>query len=243
MSVYSNLIIAQGATHLWKLDETSGPFQDSVGTLSLTIDGTTVTPNQLGAVGRCPYFVTGGNLTSVTDTTMNYVAANNFSWSLWMRQAASGNIQGLIGKRQSGSGLPNFAAFLFSTTADSLNIDLGGNQTRWNTGWVPTVNAWYHVAFTYEIATNRRRLYINGVQFATDNTTTAPTDGTGSTPFKIGVLPGTTSAFYGNLDEVAIFENKLLSPAEIAAQYNTSFPFLRVFDGTNWNDADKRVIS
>ena len=46
----------------------------------------------------------------------------------------------------------------------------------------------------------------------------------------------------GSIDEIALFPGKVLSQEEINTQYAAVFPITRVYDGTTWADADKRVI-
>jgi len=85
-------------------------------------------------------------------------------------------------------------------------------------------------------------LYVNGIQVDTTNAL-APTSNSVDTTFTIGILGGSvTSIANATIDEVAIFMGKVLSPAEVTAQFATAFPITRVFDGTSWRDADRRVL-
>jgi len=86
---------------------------------------------------------------------------------------------------------------------------------------VLTLNAWNHVAATYDSATGIRRLYVNGVNVASH--TNAPVAVYDSiTPVTIGAFmrsPDTTRDYFqGLIDELAIY-NRALSDDEIQAIY------------------------
>jgi hypothetical protein len=84
-----------------------------------------------------------------------------------------------------------------------------GYASPTSTGTVP-LNVWSHVAAVYDGAFNR--IYINGVQNASFAHTTNP--GINTTPFRIG-NDDWIRYFYGNIDEVRIF-NRALDAGEVA---------------------------
>lgn len=246
MSRYSEVIVAQGATHHWTLDETTGTtLADSIGTVHLTIQNS-VALGQNAVVGKAAGFsrVSQSFAWADVNDSMTFDSTKDFSYSWIMYYTGiPGNNNSIISRRTGVGVNRTFAAFCSATNDGELTFDLGDNQSRWPTGWIPTRYSWYHVAFTYAGATRRMTAYVNGQQVAS-TTAYVPASQPLAAPFYIGILGGApeTTAFSGSLDEIAVFENKLLSGTEVALQYNSAFPIVRVFDGTSWNDADRRIL-
>jgi len=250
MSRYSDLLLLQGVTSHWKLDETSGAIDtyayDSVGSSHLKINRTmTVGADAVVGTG----FVFAG-LDSVqylslgSSSIFNFKGAENFSYSWIMRVDTLNTNHGIISKRMSNTENRHFSAFLYSVQSYALHFDLGGNSRRWNTEWIPEIGKYYHCAFTFEPATNKWKLYVNGVlETSTTSMNPEATSGVGAASLYVGVLGGASSgSFAGLLDEVAIFMNKLLEPSEVLAQYSTAFPIMRTLTASGWKDADRRVL-
>ncbi len=86
--------------------------------------------------------------------------------------------------------------------------------------FTPVLGTWYHIAYTFDDATDTQSLYINRQQVATGTTTTTP--GYDSNPLIIGAESQNQTIenfFAGLIDEVEIF-NRALSQAEIQAIVN-----------------------
>jgi hypothetical protein len=97
---------------------------------------------------------------------------------------------------------------------------LAGNQNTYGSARL-AANTWTHLAATFDRATVR--LYVNGVQVASQAQTTAlkPTTGT----LQIGANSYKGENFVGLIDEVRIYSTVLI-PAEIQADMSTSIkPF------------------
>lgn len=250
MSRYSDLILSQGATSHWRLDEVSGAIDtfayDSIGSANLKINRTLVagadavvgTGFQFAGTDSLQYLSLGSS------SIFNFNGANNLSYSWIMRVDKLDSNHGIISKRTSNTDNRHFSAFLYSAQSYALYFDLGGNSRRWGTGWIPEIGKYYHCAFTYEQSTNKWKLYVNGVlEASTTDQTPQATSGVGTTNFFVGVLGGSTSnSFNGVLDEVAMFMDKLLTPAQVMAQYATAFPIMRVLTPDGWKDADRRIL-
>jgi hypothetical protein len=246
MSRYSELIVAQGATHLWSLDEASGTtLLDSIGTVHLSaVNAPTI--GALAAVGKgvtmarsSVQYLTSG---TTPELTFDVTKPLSFSWIMNFNGNTTSNYA-VFSRRVDINTDRTFNAFTYGTYGGALAIDLGATNVRWDTGWIPERSRWYHVTFTFDHTTTTASLYINGQLFSSQSMPTVQSQLNPSV-FYIGILggSGSSSGFSGTIDEVAIFENKLLSSAEIAAQYNTAFPIIRVFNGTTWNDADRRIL-
>jgi len=93
------------------------------------------------------------------------------------------------------------------------NAGTGGNTVAY--GWTPTLDTWYHLAFTYDSATAVQTLYINGVAVASN--TTGITPGFDTHPVLLGADFNSESLGYfaaGTMDEARIW-NVARSPVEI----------------------------
>lgn len=242
---YREVLVSQGVTHHWALDETSGltAFASS-GASDLTINNTSVTLGARAAVGSGMAFAGGAvgqYLYTPTTADASFDNTQGFSIS-WMMYVTSNTINhGIISKRIASVNTTHFAVFFLQSQAGILHVDLGGNQSRWTTGWTPSLATWYHCVFTYSPNLSTRYLYVNGQQVAT-TTTAIPTASSGNAPIYVATLAGSTgSGFAGTLDEMALFVGKTLSPAEVLQQYNTAFPIYWVYDGASWKSGNKRV--
>ncbi len=247
MSRYSDLLISQSVTHYWPLDDVSGSTAvAAVGGLNLTQAGAVV-EGAPAVVGTGFVFSGSANssYSSVSTSAMAFNSANGYSASWIMRcdQTMSGSgAWGIVSRRANSSLGRTFSAFMQGGTGGSINIDYGNNQIRWDSGFIPTQGAYFHVATTWTPG-GTYRLYVNGVQYSSTGGQ-APTTTAANGPFFIGALGAspTSQLFPGLIDEVAVWNNKTLSADEIKAQYATAFPITRLFDGTNWNDADVRTL-
>ncbi|MFC4112797.1 LamG-like jellyroll fold domain-containing protein [Nonomuraea zeae] len=104
-----------------------------------------------------------------------------------------------------GSGSSGPAAFIH--TSSGANAPAPSNLP---------LNSWSHVAATYDGST--LRLYVNGVQVATNPTVGNLRVGTG--PLRIGGNSGSGEYFSGLIDEVRVY-NKALTAAQITTDMNT----------------------
>jgi|GEM_PF-4210300 len=245
MSKYGTLIATQGATFYWSMDDASTPVVDTIGGLNMTEIGTSLTYRRLAAVGTGIDFpsVTNKYLTSASTDTLSY---NNTDWSIslfvkW--DSRSGN-QGIVSKRVSSADGRAFSLFLYGNLNEQVYMDLGSNNSRWQTDFTPNLGQLYHIAFTYNYSTNTRRFYVDGaLSKAGIDTIGRPTAGVSNAAITIGIFGGSSSStFDGVLDEIAIFSTKELNAAEVALQYSTATPIYRVHNGTTFVHAEKTVF-
>lgn len=153
----------------------------------------------------------------------------SFSFSLWMKW--NGNNAGTHKSpltSRSSSPIQGYICYVLPTT-QQLSFWTGG-ASAWDTldapnvggGGVIAANTWYHVAGTFDGATNLKTLYLNGVQVG-QKTAAALVRNT-QWPLRIGAggsEGGGSFWFPGDLDEVAVFD-RALSAAEVQAQYNAA---------------------
>lgn len=233
---------SQGASYYWEMNDASGGAVATIGGLDLSDVGS---PEYLtDAVVKTGIHLPAGThyLQSAATTAMNFVATQGFSYSWIMKLDATSTSSpwGIISKRTNGTTNRNFGAFTY--TGGNLFFDLGNNQQRWTSSFIPDADIWYHLAFTWAPGDSRMRLYVNGVMTST-TTAYSPTNSGGNAPFYVGVLGGTSSATAAIIDEVAVFMNKTLTAAEVLAQYATAFPITKILNGSTWADADRKVIA
>lgn len=248
MGKYSALLLSQGVTNYWPLDETSGSTAfAAVGGIDLTTSGT-VSMNQLAGVNTGFRFTGSAtsSLSAVSNASMTFDVTQGFSFSLILRANATmtgAGAWGIISRRTNSSTNRTFGAFMQGSEGGAVNIDMGANQVRWATGFIPTINQFFHIAFVWRPLNGEYRFYANGELYASATGYT-PTSQPASSPFFLGALGASppSQLFPGIIDEVAVWNNKSLSDAEIKAQYTTVFPITRVFDGTDWKSAERTVL-
>ena len=244
MSRYSTLVIAQGATHHWSLDEAGGTAFATVGGVNLNIVNS---PARELAVVNNGIVVNTGQYAGATESSILFNNTLPFSYSFIISRRGVGTADAVLARRINSATSRQFAAFFFSTNAvlaNALVLDLGANQVRTSTTFLPTIREYYHVAVCWTPTDNTLKLYVNGALYSTHSLPTVPTSNTEESNIRIGTMGGgeTTQNFAGLIDEVSIFNGVELTPTMVRAQYATAFPILRVFNGTSWNDTEKKVI-
>ncbi len=247
MSRYSDLLITQGATNHWSLDETIEPYMDSIGGVHLTYAENA--RSELAVVHTGLVVNNSGYIRSLAENTITFDGASGFSCT-YIANFTNFNVnRGILSKRQNTTLGRTFTSFVFNSgTGSGLSFDLGNAGSRWTTGFYPPTGEWVHIAYTYDAATLTGSAYMNGQLIQTYVYPTAPTSTAADSTMLIGGLQSSItgaagSLMTGSIDEVALFTRKTLTHEEILTQYATAFPITRIFDGTNWHDADKRVIS
>lgn len=164
---------------------------------------TSITYNESGKLGFCNVF----------NGSVYYVAHNasipTTSWSVaaWIyptSSSASGH-QYVVGLNTSTS-----SDFLFNLchNANKFSVRIAG--TTYSVSDTLTLNKWYHVAATYD---GVLKIYING---ELSTTVTSPVTPVAATDIYIGTRGGIAGNFYGNLNDIRIYD-ETLSPAEIKA--------------------------
>ena len=211
---YSDLVLADGASAYWKLDELSGTNAvDSAGAL----DGTYVNTPTLGVQG-----VLGDGTTAVTFASASAervdVADNvllrpvAFSLELWFRQVTSdADFEILVSKT-------------VASWANGYGMYTQGGSVHWfvnhynNSDVIAafTYGRWNHVVGTFDGDT--ARLYLNGVEVGTPVTGITLTHTT--EPFYIASEQALSASYYynGSEDEVAFYPS-VLTATQVAAHF------------------------
>ena len=180
-----------------------------------TLTGATWTT--LGRYGNALSFNGSNSVVRVADSaSLDLTTA--MTLSAWIRPTVSQSGWRTIMQRQADS------YFLNASNSDGPLRPSGGGTFGTSTTYVsgPTaspVNAWTHVALTYDGAT--QRLFVNGTQAATRATT--GTIQTTDNPLWIGGNTPYGEYFTGLIDEVRVY-NRALTQADIQADMNTPVP-------------------
>lgn len=156
-----------------------------------------------------------GNFTYVAWFNVNSLGSTNTRRDIVSERSVANTIgQSLIGI------LGNTDAKGTSSAIYAETWDVGGGFLTLDSGVVPTIGVWYHVAFV-KAAANDWALYVNGVSKATSNSSRT-ISATTKAGFDIGALDqgtgGIVDKFDGLIDDVAIFSRNL-SGAEILTLY------------------------
>jgi regulation of enolase protein 1 (concanavalin A-like superfamily) len=199
----------------WPLDEGAGTVANDLSGHGNngTLQGgpTWVTPGQIGAAMlRFP----GSNSTYVSGP---HIAFNNssFTIAMWINpvvtaseiffsQHTSAAANMSMHYRIGGAGVTDAPVRGVRMGFYSNDLDTPANVIQDNT--------WYHLTFWYDLAAQKRRIYINGVQVAEGTGTAAYQGTTGNT--NIAHWDNASQPFNGMMDDVQIYL-KALSDAEI----------------------------
>lgn len=158
-----------------------------------------------------------GNQTGVRfNGTSSFIEAQKFetaglsqiSFAFWVNPSSWSSHRALLAGR---SGTSNgFLVFVLSGT--SLTFDFGGALQRWDTGYLPPLNRWTHIAYTHDGTVGR--LYVDGAE--RNNTTLGSfSDLKVASGFRIGADTAVNQYhFHGQLENVSIYD-KALSPQQV----------------------------
>lgn len=195
---------------------TSGPISVT------TSAGTAISPSPFIINATYSPFGNTVNLTGVPDhiEVVDHPALRPSSLTVeaWIKASTLQDF-GLVASKPVGNFTQNSYALWFEGGKLAGGVNPIGLATAITYDWVPVINQWYHVAFTYDDNTHVQVLYLNGAVVATGTGSTPDYDGQ---PFLIGadINFGTLGAhFPGFMDELR-FWNVARTQTEIQATLN-----------------------
>jgi Concanavalin A-like lectin/glucanases superfamily/Phage head-tail joining protein len=202
---YANLVIADGASHYWRLDELSGLVaKDIIGGATGTISGG-VTLNQAGALmdgNKAMVF----NGTTGKITTSALTLPSICTIELWFKTAVSSTQLMFFSNRDTSGDIliyreanHNIAAY----AALAFNVNTPGPAPD---------GLWHHLVITQDGTTVR--FYVDSVAGTSDTGVRSSS----TNPVLIGADPSNLNWHHGSLDELAIYPTAL-TPTQIAAHY------------------------
>ncbi len=193
------------------------------GNASDSVDGNNGT---LQPVGNPPTFPTGrvGQAFSFDGTNDHVLVADSASLrptSLtlggWFKFNSTTGTQLLIDKHLGDGFLDSYEIWTDTGTLNGLISDASGFGPFLTAPFSPTLGVWYHLAYTFDDATDTQRLFINGTQVASGSVTKSiGYDGDALLLGASGDADPPNFPFSGMMDEASIF-SRALSAGEIAS--------------------------
>ncbi|MEQ1825436.1 MAG: LamG-like jellyroll fold domain-containing protein, partial [Pirellula sp.] len=191
-------------------------------TLTLPTGVTNVGQNLVtteGAVTSLPFTLRAIELNGTDHIATTNAAAlglqGSFTASAWIRPSGVAGDRAIFGTESTAA---NVALFLGLNTTNNVVFGFSGSATAQSTQTIP-INAWTHVTYRYNTATNQQAIFINGVL---DGTATAGNDFIGNEIVNIGRAQA-GKQFDGRVDNIRIF-NGVLSDTEILQNRDGSIP-------------------
>ncbi|HVQ90242.1 MAG TPA: LamG-like jellyroll fold domain-containing protein [Mycobacteriales bacterium] len=135
----------------------------------------------------------------------------------WVRPASTSGWRSVLTKERTGGLSYALYGYANSGKPPAVYGNTGGSDSGASAGPALPLNAWSHLAGTYDGST--LRLYVNGVQVATQALTGSLLASTA--PLRIGGNSVWGEYFSGLIDEVRVY-NRALSPAEIQSDLATA---------------------
>ncbi|MFC5381901.1 PKD domain-containing protein [Aquipuribacter nitratireducens] len=265
LTSYPRRVRADGAQHLWRLGEASGPVKDRAGGDDLTLSSG-ATRQVPGAVVGDPDGAVGfsGTSTGSAASSGAVMGPQVFSVEAWVRTSstAGGKIVGFGNQRTGNS--QTFDRHLYVDSGGRVGFGVYPGASRVLRSATAVVDGqWHHVVGT--LGTDGQKLYVDGALVAQNAATTSATPVTGY--WRVGGdnlsgWPNRPASDYldGQVDEVAVYHS-VLTPQTVAthhalglgqlpanqsptASFTTTTSDLRVtVDGRASSDPDGTVAS
>lgn len=224
----------------WKFDESSGNAADSVGSNTLTNNGTATfvsakINNGTDVNGTSQYF----SIADASQTGLDF--SGDFTLSGWVMFDAyvSTTLYTFVSKLNFGDGGTSRSYALVKNLTGTNKLDLaisdGTNYNAIGVSWTPSTATWYYVSVVHTSgASAKAQFYVNGAQQGTDQSSTATgTILNSSRPFHIGMtIDGVTNSYFfnGKFDEWGAW-SRALSSSEISQLYNSGTGLAYPFSG------------
>lgn len=145
------------------------------------------------------------------------IANSSFSVSGWIYQNVGGSDQTWFSMGTGGCAV-NACLHLRIIANGAIRFGFYGNDVDSSASLV-TTGMWHHLAYTYDVTSGTRYIYLDGVQVATD--TAAPAY-SGTTATYIGRFGGTANEYFnGKVDDVRLY-NRALTANEVKVLYSAA---------------------
>jgi len=212
-SAYADAVLGNSPTAYWRLDEGAGSttawdWSGADNTAAYSGGYTLGVPGNLADLDTA--VTLDGSSGKATGPAIP-LANSSFSVETWARRSSIGTIDWIVGHGTAATNLGLHVGFRSTNefTCSFFNNDLNTPQY--------TDTNWHHWVCTYDVATNARKIYRDGVEVATG---TASADYQGSGALLIGNGPS-AGAFAGTVDEVAIYP-AVLTPTQVSAHFSAA---------------------
>jgi hypothetical protein len=226
LTAYSEIVMSDDPASYWKLDET-GAAPNAADATGLAA-GTYVGSPTLGVTSGLKEANTAVSFDGVDDKVNggdvhDYAGTSAFSVEFWANPTAANTAFRRVVTKERFVSNGDHGGWIVALTpsTDSIpnRIDFGrfdGGAGKAETYGTAALQAgtWYHVVCTYNSTV--MRVYVNGTEQASTNTTLAVEDHTSG--MRLGIRPSGGEFYGGLLDEVAIY-GSALTPTQITAHY------------------------
>lgn len=175
-----------------------------------------VTPN-ISATNVVGSFETGNAIATSSNTTQ-FSLTNNFTVEVWIKPDKNPKYGTLFSK---GLSIIHHSEYYPAAYGANVLIIVVGGQVYLTPPNSITNNVWQHVALT-SAADGTIKVYINGVEQVLSNSTKATQASNLNTPVRLGSNSTYSQPYYGDMDEVRIW-NSCLTQATIAANMVTDY--------------------
>lgn len=211
---YAQKVIADGASHYWRLNETSGLVAvDSIGGANGTISGG-VTLNQAGATNDGnKSMLFNGTTGQITTTTVSITPPATLE--LWIKlSGAVRTADDLLSARFGANLGVQWVLYLdWGSGHPGASFYTGGLGGIGSLIFVPEDGNWHYLVVV--IGSSRTQFFQDGVDVST---AAAGVMSSSSGPIGIGWDPANPHSMSGSIDEVAIYP-LVLTPAQIASHF------------------------
>lgn len=157
--------------------------------------------------------------------TIEGIANNSWSISVWLYTKASGGYYLCIGNNQV---INEILILIYNQTGTSYTYGIAyyGNDSFTTSAFPNEFNNWVHIVATYNLNTRERSIYRNGVKLSVSNSLSLPLNC--NNILTIGkYAAGATNFYNGYIDDLRIYTGIVLSQAQITELYqnNTFYKF------------------
>jgi hypothetical protein len=213
--VTNGLVLAVDAGNIVSYESGSTIAYSLTGSLNGSlINGVGYLPNN---GGTWDFDGTDDYLNFSVPSALNFTSSDAFSteaWINWDGGAQPNNAGHIIGKTYG-----NYRTFLLTNTNPGrISFRLGLNTLTCDTPSIILTNTWYHVVSTFNPSTFTSKIYVNGVERAS-NTNVNINWSTTSGNFQIGNSPGENYYFNGKITNGRVYK-KTLTPEEVSQNFN-----------------------
>ncbi len=218
----------------WKLDEASGARADSVGSNTLTDNGTGGVASASGqfSANAADFESTDSDYLAITDiahTGLDFTG--NFTFAVWMKfeSLPSGSEMSYFSKWGSIAANESYIlAYQDVAGTKSFRYVLENSSAATTIGtanYSASTATWYHVCISVATTTPAATLYINGVsQGAFSNSSSSATSiRNGGADFNLG-RRASASNYYDGMMQDGVLWSLALSSGEVTTLYNSYFP-------------------
>ncbi len=221
--------LSDGLVGYWKMDESSWGTPNCSDEIVLDSSGSgnngkacpvTTGPDggDAGKFGNAGDFDGGDDYVRVVDSASLDIT-NAITVEAWFRfDDTPADWDTIVAKGNQGS---NDHMWMYYRS-NRFNFELGNETTRWAQGFsiTPTLGTWYHFVGTYDSATEKSNVYLNGVADTEETRAGFGTIGTNAYDLTIGKSSYTDLYYFpGVIDEVRVY-NRALSSKEVRDLYN-----------------------